>query len=431
MKWLCGEIKKLGFKPGIWTAPFGTGNDKFYNEHKDWFLHYEDGRCVRSWNGKYTLDPSVEEAREHLKKIHDKASHDWGYEFFKIDGMSGRSHGYCAHLYERPDIRKLFKNPDCKNPFELCVKVFREGIGEDRIFLACQGHFTGAEAKYADASRTGADIVHPYQPVKWENILLQARCTINQIFANGIVFWSDPDCMLISQQALDIEQARVETTIVALPGQQMFAGDKLAKLAPERIRLLQQALPVCDIKPAKLYPEYGFKEIWDLAIDRSFASWHVTAFFNWGDEEKTIPVKWSELGEKTDEKFIAYEFWTNEFLGEKQGSMEVKVPPRSVRLVTLQRNLSRPQFLSSDRHITQGGVELKGTSWKDGKLTVDVEAIATFPVTVRAYIPEGFNVKNVKVPNGVSLETAVENKGRIISAKVTSPKTKTVQIVFE
>ena len=115
---------------------------------------------------------------------------------------------------------------------EVCVKAFREGIGDDRVFLACQGHFTGAEAAYADASRTGADIVHPNKPVKWGNILLQARCTVNQIFAHANVFWSDPDCMLVSQGALEREQAQVETTVVALPGQQTFAGDKLAELAP-------------------------------------------------------------------------------------------------------------------------------------------------------------------------------------------------------
>ena len=234
MKWLADEIRKLGFRPGLWMAPFGTGNTNFYKAHTDWFLHRKDGKPISCWNGKFTLDPTVPAARAHLQKIFDKASHDWGYEFFKIDGMSGRGPGYCAHLYERPDIRACFADPSCPNPFELCVKAFRDGIGPDRVFLACQGHFTGAEAAYADASRTGADIVHPNKPVGWNNILLQARCTINQNFANTIVFWSDPDCMMISDKALADEQARVETTIVALPGQQTFAGDKLGELAPGR-----------------------------------------------------------------------------------------------------------------------------------------------------------------------------------------------------
>ena len=39
MKWLADEIRKLGFRPGLWMAPYGTGNDEFYARHKDWFLH--------------------------------------------------------------------------------------------------------------------------------------------------------------------------------------------------------------------------------------------------------------------------------------------------------------------------------------------------------------------------------------------------------
>ncbi|MCF0234646.1 MAG: alpha-galactosidase, partial [Thermoguttaceae bacterium] len=153
MKQLADDVRALGFRPGLWTAPFGTGSEEFYNAHKDWFLHDEAGKPISCWNGRYTIDPSNDEVVEHLRKIHDVAAHDWGYEFFKIDGMSGSNSGYCAHMFERPEYRSRFKNPDVEAPFERCVRALREGIGEDRIFLACQGHFTGPEAAYADAAR--------------------------------------------------------------------------------------------------------------------------------------------------------------------------------------------------------------------------------------------------------------------------------------
>ena len=87
---------------------------------------------------------------------------------------------------------------------------------------------------------------------------------------------------MISQDALGIEQARVEATVIALPGQQMFAGDKLGELAPDRIRLLQQSLPVCDVRPGNLFPQFGHLPIWNLGVKRPFGSWHVVALFNWG-----------------------------------------------------------------------------------------------------------------------------------------------------
>ena len=427
MKWLADEIRKLGFRPGLWMAPYGTGNEAFYAEHKDWFLHDADGKPIRSWNGRFTLDPTAPGALEHLTKIFDTASHDWGYEFFKIDGMSGRNHGYCAHLYERPDVRARFHDPNCPNPFERTVAAFRKGIGDDRMFLACQGHFTGAEAAYADCSRTGADIVHPDEPVKWENVLLQARCTVNQLFAHSIVFWSDPDCMLVSQGALAREQAQVEATVVALPGQQTFAGDRLAELAPDRVRLIQQALPVCDTHPAKLHPQFGRLPVWDLHVARPFGDWHVVALFNWEDVEKPVCVDWTEIGEPVSRSFVGWEFWKSEYLGERSGRLELVVPPRSVRLVALQPAAGRPQFLTSDRHVTQGGVELKDQTWSGKTLTATVHAIGGFPMTVRFAVPKGFEVRDV-VAEGAEVASRKESDRRILAVMLKTAETKDVAL---
>jgi len=432
MKWLADEIRKLGFKPGLWMAPFGTGSTNFYKAHTDWFLHDASGQPIRCWNGRFTLDPTVPEAREHLKRIFDKASHDWGYEFFKIDGMSGRNHGYCAHLYERPDIRARFHDPSCPNPFELCVKSFREGIGDDRLFLACQGHFTGAEAAYADASRTGADIVHPSQPVKWPNILLQARCTVNQIFTHANVFWSDPDCMLVNQAALEREQAQVEATVVALPGQQTFAGDKLAELAPDRVKLIQQALPVCPTQPAKLYPQFGHLPVWDLHVARPFGDWHVVALFNWGDAEAQIGFAWNEIGEPRDRRFVGWEFWDGMSLGTLSEKMSLAVPPRSVRLVALQPRMDHPQFLSSDRHVTQGAVELNDLKWDAAAktYTLGVKAIGGFPFTYFVRVPEGFSFKSASAPKGGKVEAKMRDDG-LLAVTISAASSQDVSAILQ
>ncbi len=430
MKWLADEIRKLGFRPGLWMAPFGTGNAEFYAAHKDWFLHGKDGKPLSCWNGRYTLDPTVKAARDHLRRIFDVASHEWGYEFFKIDGMSGRGAGYCAHKYERPEVRACFADPSCPNPFELCVKAFREGIGPDRIFLACQGHFTGAEAAYADASRTGADIVHPNQPVKWANLMLQARCTINQIFTHNIVFWADPDCMMISQDALGIEQARLEATVIALPGQQMFAGDKLGELAPDRIRLLQQSLPVCDVRPGNLYPQFGHLPVWNLGVKRPFGSWHVVALFNWNDVPAVVGFDWSEIGEAADQQFACWEFWTETWQGVNQEHFEMQVPPRSVRLIAMQPYAAHPQFLTSDRHITQGGVELKDQKWSDDSLVATVNVIGGFPMTARFFVPDSFRFNSVSVPAGVKATTRCEAGGKVLAVTLAADKTQDVPVAI-
>lgn len=430
MKKLADDIRALGFKPGLWTAPFGTGSDEFYNAHKDWFLHDANGAPMQTWNGKYTIDPSNDEVVDWLRHIHDVAAHEWGFEFFKIDGMSGSGPGYCAHFFERPEVRAAFKNPNVVAPFERCVKALREGIGDDRIFLACQGHFTGPEARYADAARTGADIVSPNQPVKWENVMQQAGRTLNQVFVNNIVFYSDPDTLLVRD--LPTEEARVTTTIVALPGQQTFFGDFLGKLAPEQMKLLQQTLPVCDVRPNALYPYFSNLPVWDLKVSRPFADWDVVALFNWSDKEEEIGCSLEEIGAEPGD-YLAYEFWTNTLLAPVTDELKTTVPGRAVRLVALHKNRGVPQFLSSDRHVTQGAVDLKDVEWNDETATLKatLTLVGGFPTIARFSAPAGFEFKAASSPANV--ETTSEEGGKVVAVKLGAETSGdySVELVFE
>lgn len=401
MKKLADDIRALGFRPGLWTAPFGTGNKAFYEAHKNWFLHDKDGQPIGCWNGAYTLDPTVKEAREHLKEIHRKASREWGYEFFKIDGMSGRNHGYCAHMYERPGIKARFHDPTCKNPFELCVQAFREGIGEDRVFLACQGHTSGPEALYADASRIGADIVHPNQPVKWSGVLNQARCLVNQAFTHNIVMVADPDTLLVRD--LPMEEARTSATIVALPGQLTFFGDKLTGLAGDKMKILQQTLPVADVRPVSLYPYFRMLPIWKLGVKNKWlGDYPVVAFFNWEDESQTVSVTTKELG-IPDVSYTGVEFWTAQpfdyLPADKQLSMQV--PAHGVRLVALHSLKNIPQWVGSDRHITQNAMELTVCQWDAdaNHLTGSIQLVYGFPLTMHVKVPANYTFVDVICKN--------------------------------
>lgn len=422
MKRLADDIRELGFIPGIWTAPFGTGSEEFYKEHKSWFLHKKNGEPVSCWNGIYTLDPTVPEAREHIKKIHRIASQEWGYRYFKVDGMSGRNHTYCAHLYERSEIRACFHDPSCPNPFELCIKAIREGIGEDSYLLACQGHSTGPESTYADASRLGADIVHPNQPVVWPNVMNQARCFLNQSFAHNVTMICDPDTLLVKD--LPMEEARVSATVIALPGQLTFFGDKLAGLKMDKMKILQQTLPAIRVRPMSLYPYFDMLPVWNLGVNNSeMPVYNVVALFNWTDEESVIAVTSDELGIKSV-PMDSYEFWTGAAGSVEDGVLSASVPARGVRVFALHQKREYPQWLGSDRHISMSAMEISDYRWEDNTLSMDVDLVGGFPMTQHFKIPEGFRLKKIKcvadvrhtIDNGhlsVSLESRKTEKVRL------------------
>jgi Alpha galactosidase C-terminal beta sandwich domain/Melibiase len=414
MKWLADEIRKTGFKPGIWTVPFGTGDTAYYQAHRDWFLHNSDGSPMRNWCGRYVLDPSQEAVQQHMEDTHRAMSEEWGYEYFKIDGMSGRSSSYSAHFYERDDVRAAFREP-CDDPFKLCVEALRRGIGPDRIWLACQGHYTGPEVGLADAGRLGADIVHAKHPPQWNNYLNQARTTLNQLFVNNIVWYGDPDTLLVGTANPDTV-VRLAATVVGLPGQMMFAGDKLAELPPERMRLLQQCLPVCDVQPRDLFPIFEMPPVWDLKICRPFGQWDVVSLFNWSDKAEDIDLRFDAVGLDSGSEYLVYDFWNQTFRGVHREGFSASVPPHGNVLLAVHPALGRPQFLSTDRHITQGGVSLEDVRW-DGEqrvLTGSVTLVGGYSSALTFHLPEGYALASA-TSDDARVEEVREDGARVIT----------------
>ncbi|MBP7933151.1 MAG: alpha-galactosidase [Phycisphaerae bacterium] len=403
MKWLADRIRELGFRPGIWTVPFGTGDRAFYDTHKSWFLHRPDGKPMQNWCGHYVLDPSLLAVRQHMEDTHRIMSQEWGYEYFKIDGMSGRGPSYSAHFYERPEVRAAFRE-SCEGPFRLCVEALRRGLGPDRIWLACQGHYTGPEVGQADAARLGADIVSPNEPPHWANYLHQAQTILNQLFVHNIVWYNDPDTLLVGEAA-PLNTARIAATAVGLPGQVMFAGDRLAVLPAERMRLLQQCLPVCDVRPLDLFPLFELHPIWTLKISRPFGTWDVVSLFNWKDEPAELRVRFDELGLPEDRNHLVYDFWGQSFLGSFRESLSMPLAGRSNALLAVHPDTGRPQFLSSDRHITQGGVEVEQVAWDEARsrLFGRVRLVEHMPARLTCLLPPGYEFASAKAGAGAKL----------------------------
>jgi hypothetical protein len=430
MKWLAEQIRALGFRPGIWTVPFGTGDEEYYKTQKDWFLHDTNGKPMRNWCGRFVLDPSQEAVRQHMETTHRTMSAEWGYEFFKIDGMSGRNPGYSAHFFERPEVRAAFKNPlpaagggqgAGANPYPLCVEALRRGIGPDRVFLACQGHYTGPEVAYADAGRIGADIVHPNQPPHWANFLGQARTTLNQYFVHNIVWYSDPDTLLVGKHS-PLNVARVATTIVGLPGQLTFFGDKLASLPPDRMRFLQQVLPVCDVRPLDLFPIHELPPAWDLKVRRPFGTWDVVSLFNWTDQPADCRLAFADCGLDPQQEYLVYEFWAQRFMGRHRGVFEARIEGRSNLLLAIHPDLGRPQFLSTNRHVTQGGVCVTRHEWDAATrtLTIGVRLVADDPLSLAVHVPTSFAPQPCAAENAAAESTPV-GPDRMMSVTLRRP----------
>lgn len=123
-----------------------------------------------------------------------------------------------------------------------------------------------------------------------------------------------------------------------------------------------------------------------------------------------------------------YEFWTEQYVGKVNGGFSCKIPPHAVRLFAVHRAQDHPQFLSSDRHITQGAVDVKSVIWQDGKLTAKLELVGGFPTTFRFTVPEGMRVKSVSAGDQVNVDTRSEADGRVLAVKLGTETSQTVEL---
>ena len=94
MGWLASEIKKAGYTPGLWLAPFLLSeSSKTFAQHPEWVVRDDDGAPVlaqHNWErANYGLDGSHPEARAWLTELFRSICDGWGYDYVKIDFLFG------------------------------------------------------------------------------------------------------------------------------------------------------------------------------------------------------------------------------------------------------------------------------------------------------------------------------------------------------
>ena len=109
-------------------------------------------------------------------------------------------------------------------------------------------------------------------------------------------------------------------------------------------------------------------------------------------------------------QYILFEFWTEKYLGEFKGNFSMNVPPHSVRLLAIHKVKPFPQWISSDRHVSQTALELKEFEWKNDikTLTGRIELIDTFPLKMRVRMPNNYSLQKIKC-NNVQHSVAIDN----------------------
>jgi alpha-galactosidase len=153
---LADQIRRAGYRPGLWLAPFlGHEQSDVVRDHPDWLLRDGDGRPVSAgwnWDGQvYALDVTHPAALEHILAVIGRAV-AWGYDYLKLDFI------YAGAL---PGVR--YEPIDRHVGYRRTVERIRSVVGDDVMLVACGAPVTPSIGVF-DAIRIGPDVSET-----WEN----------------------------------------------------------------------------------------------------------------------------------------------------------------------------------------------------------------------------------------------------------------------
>jgi alpha-galactosidase len=283
---LLQSIRKQGFEPAIWVAPFiAEAGSHVFQQHPDWFMKGEDGKPLsadkvtfQGWRRGpwYAMDGTNPEVQRHLELLFRTMRQDWGVTYFKLDAnFWGAMHGGKLHDPKATRIEAYRRG----------MQAVLKGAG-DSFILGCN-HPIWASFGLIHGSRSSADISR-----KWDTFAKIARQNLSRNWQNGALWWNDPDAITLSGPMPE-EEYRFHASAVLASGGLILSGDDLPNLPPARLAMLKKLLPPTGV--AADFEDESLKVGVVKLKDRT-----LICVFNWSDAPATIPVKLPRATSVTD-----------------------------------------------------------------------------------------------------------------------------------
>ena len=303
--------------------------------------------------------------------------------------------------------------------FELC----REGLGPDAfIHERIIGNPTHETVPRTDTTAGVVDLQRVWNDSSYFAPEMATRMGLRW-YKNRVVFSYYPDGKSMfkqrSREPLPAAQRRTLLTIIGLLSGRLELGTSFGSMTPEMLHDISRLYPMIreaksprpvDMLLGKTHPEVY---VYDVT-----PQWAQVIVFNSDEQDRTFEVPFAgdqsdtgSVGLKPDRSYYVYDFWSQQLVGRFKGNDPLAVPlkGREARMYSVHESLQRPQFISTNRHIMQGLMELHDVQWdRDARVysgSADVVAGETMDIVFAA---NGHPVLSVAVDQGHAAITALD-----------------------
>lgn len=414
------ELEKLGFKLGVWTAPYTISEfDPVFKEHPEWLIADEKGVPASYWTwfwaphgNVYILDLTHPGAQEWLR-TQMKSLHERGVRYLKSDFIGCEAHGLAKTRHNQHIVAG-----EGTEAGRIGARIIRESLPE-ALLLNCGGPEMPGSGHWpllyscSDTGNTGF-LTADFQQENYQAL----ACHLFKNHRWGIL---QPSCLCVGLPG-SVEEARLRATIAFMSGGQIDISDTLTTLPEERWQILTATLPPLGIsaRPVDLFdpifgkPGYGYSaacqeegktelvpeelppgSVWHLHVKADWDEWDLVALFTFKKEKsdenpeiRRFVVPFSMLGLAESETFWGYEFWDRQGLGvvpgmrknprdyshpgdfqdlvtgDSPGTLDISFFGPGTKLICLRHQRRHPWVLGTSFHQSCG-TELQRVTWDD------------------------------------------------------------------
>jgi alpha-galactosidase len=403
MRFVTDQIKNLGYRPGIWTAPYSVNmHSDLAKDHPEWLLRTDKdslvvfGYAVKSW----ILDPTYPGVLEHLEKVYRRLANDYGFSYFKFDFMRS------VFVFE--NVKFYDPHKTRLEAYTIGLEAIRKGVGPDAYISVCGGHY-GGSLGIANSQRNGSDVVSIWEPK-------QIDCFRQNILRTWMsrLWHVDPDALMIRKRETPFHDPSDKQSVLALGtltdeeantfalNQYVTGGlncftEYLKELQPERRKLYRHVIPSISKSalPLDLYNTYCPAKLLTEVEPRceDLGRWNTIAITNWDDENRemelvlaTEVIKVIKAG-----NYIVSEFFSQKIIGIFQQDDQIDlglVPAHQSRLLRVAPwNGEYPVLTGTDLHFSGGGVEIEEWQRERNSIKGVLNTEWNYPVKVTVAFP--------------------------------------------
>lgn len=251
MNEICRDIKKAGFEPAIWLAPFiASPKSKLLKEHPDYFIQDENGKPLCSekvtfggWRDGpwYMLDGTNPNAQKFIYNTVYEIYYNWGVKYFKLD----------ANVWGAlPFGSRYDKNATAVEAYRRGMEAFWKATGDNAFVLGCNAPMWSSLG-LVSGMRVTNDVIRNVQHMA----NLSEQC-FHRNWMHNRLWVNDPDCLIMTDTVSSVMDPagiihknpvkkkfyRLNNIYIRASGGMVLSGDYVSKYGKAEIDRLQRIL---------------------------------------------------------------------------------------------------------------------------------------------------------------------------------------------